>query len=102
VRNKLRSYERTTGGNFFLIIAGNPNMEDDFFAIPWDKVKHLFTNDLIHETPRNAGGVIERWLIRVKQSNTGSYTMEVTKNELKASHDVTSWYGDRNAIGMNV
>jgi hypothetical protein len=57
-----------SGGNFSLVIIGKEGVEDDFYAIPFSGVKHLFTEDTLTEG-ENAG----RWLCNIIQDRLHVY-----------------------------
>lgn len=52
----IKRLKATFGDNFFLVIYGDANNDNDFYKIPFKKVKHLFTDE--HKT---TGKYPDRW-----------------------------------------
>jgi len=68
----IENYQELFADNYCLVIAGNPNIPDDFYAIPFDKVKELFISEHLSN---DAKGRV-RWIGRIenhllKVSNSG-------------------------------
>jgi hypothetical protein len=95
--NVLHRLVRTYGNDFCVIIAGQEDSEDDFWAIPFDRVAHLITDDtLTKKTSRNPG----RWLCQIDHGQlqvfpgTGDSPRGVT-----LAADVTEYYSNRGRFG---
>jgi hypothetical protein len=89
--NKMRRLNTKFGKDFFLIIHGSEDIEDDYFVIPYADVEHLLTDtnltkidgdakDAKTRTPRWSGNLVDN---RFHISNSGERI------------DVSKYYGDR-------
>jgi hypothetical protein len=87
MNNKIMEF----GNDFFIIIHGSPNVENDYFIIPYMTVRHVFTDrnttkvdiqakDANTRTPRWSGNIINRHL-------------HVTHSDEKL--DLTEYYGNQ-------
>lgn len=52
------------GDDFFIVICSDESIEDDFYNIPFKKLKHLFTDQ--HKT---AGNTTKRWTAIIQNDN---------------------------------
>ena len=57
--SKVARFKSTYGDNFFLVIAGDPDIEDDYFAIPFSAVSHAFTDEFLSQ---DSSGARRRWV----------------------------------------
>jgi hypothetical protein len=83
--NKMQFMSKRFGDDFFLIIHGSKGIDDDYFVIPYAKVKHMFTqaniaNDSGIRPPRWVGNIVEE---RLHITNSGERI------------DVAEYYGNR-------
>jgi len=74
------------GDDFFLIIWTDKNKENDFYNIPFNKVKHIFTDD--HKTTGNSP---DRWTAII---SNGSFLMHSNK---QLGVDIKVDYGNMHA-----
>ena len=65
-KTKLNQYIEKHGEDFCLIILGAPGVSDDFYTIPYQKVKHMLTETTLSNDVRGrvrwVGIVIDHWL----------------------------------------
>jgi hypothetical protein len=81
-----------TGDDFFLILYGSPDKDDDFFVIPYPAVKHVLTDETLAEV--SSGFDRRRWVGTIRN------------RKLKISHapevDVSPYYGNRGLLARAV
>lgn len=88
---KMQTMTNRFGNGFFLIIHGAQDVDDDYFVIPYDRVKHILTDgnttkidgeskDANTRTPRWSGNIVSNYL-------------HITNSAERV--DLTEYYGNR-------
>jgi putative restriction endonuclease len=62
---KLNEYQKAAGRDFCLVIAGDPTIETDFFAIPFPEVAHMFTAEYLAPPGANQK---RRWIGTIRDN----------------------------------
>jgi hypothetical protein len=89
----LHQLVRTYGNDFCVVIAGDEECEEDFWAVPYDRVAHLFTDEtLTKDDSRNPG----RWLCQIDREQLQVFpgTGDGARASGRAA-DVTECYSNR-------
>jgi len=81
--NPIADYLDRCGENFNVVIAGNPELEGDFFAIPYSSLKHMLTEATLAKSQDGR----RRWI-----ANIVGTELKVTNAEQRL--DVSRWYGN--------
>ena len=94
----LGEYVRNSGGDFCLVIIGDEGVEDDFWAIPFARVKDLFTEvTLTKDSSQNPG----RWLCNITKGQLHVFPgAEGGQRGSALGTDVSDCYGDRGRFGL--
>jgi hypothetical protein len=91
-RQKVESIRTQTNDNFCFIIYGDPEDRDDFFVIPFSKIRHLLTPETLVERESDTP---DRW------------NGEILDKKLKITHtgqsfDLTNYYGNHRLLGFAI
>jgi putative restriction endonuclease len=81
--NSIADYKERCGDSFNIVIAGNPELEGDFFAIPYNALKHMLTESTLAKS--KAGS--RRWIGNVIGA-------DLKLNRVEQRLDVSRWYGN--------
>ncbi len=86
---KLRRFETKFGDDFKIIFFGDNNVEGDFFTIPFQAVKHVFSDEFLSHDQQSSN----RWVGNIKhfQLNVTHYPFSI---------DLSSYYGDELQLGL--
>jgi hypothetical protein len=93
----LNQLARTYGNDFCVIIAGHEDNENDFWAIPFDRIAHLFTDETLTKDNSRGPG---RWLCHIKGGQRQVFPGKTDRpigSALVA--DVTEYFSDRSQVG---
>lgn len=88
-KTKIESYKKDFGDNFNLIIYGSPEIEDDFFVLPFSAFKHIFTDAHLAQADRN------RWIGSIKFNE-----LRVTNSQLHP--DIFAYYANFALLDMKL
>lgn len=82
---QMQKKEGAFGSEFFLIIYGSPDKDDDYFVIPFGVVKSVFTEDNLAEAQEGDNRI--RWIGNIRQ------------NQLRITHsntefDIAEYHGN--------
>jgi HNH endonuclease len=92
-----RSRERW-GDDFCLLVVGDLSAQDDFYAIPWPHISHLFIEENVYPLQRK-GKVTPQWKMHL-EGPPHVFQLEFAKNDFRPGprFDASAWYGNRHAL----
>jgi len=98
---KVHEYRQRWCDDFCLVIVGDVRVPNDFYAIPWSEVSHLFVNANTYPPPAKGGRVMPQWQIHLERSSH-VFRFEFAKNDLRERprFDATAWYGNWEVLGV--
>ncbi len=84
-RNRLRSIRAENGKDFFIIIYGSPDVDNDFFAIPFPRIKSVLVEETLTQ-PADGKHPI-RWIGSIRDKK-----LRVTNSDVEI--DLDPYYGN--------
>jgi hypothetical protein len=82
--NRMQRIQRERGDNFFVIVYGSPDQDNDFFVIPYGMVKPILVEETLAHTP---GRNTSRWIGQIRDK-----ILRITHSD--AEIDLTQYYGN--------
>lgn len=96
---KVMSFRERWNDNFCLVVLGALGVPDDFYAIPWKEVAHLFIDENDYPAPSRDGRVTNRWQIHL-EGPPHHFQFELAKGDSRPRprFDASRWYGNRHVL----
>ena len=98
-QKKIRKYRERWGDDFCLVILGDTDIQDDFYAIPWSHVSDLFVDANVYPARAKDGRVTNRWQIHL-EGPPHFFQLMFAKDDPRPRprFDATPWYGNRTVL----
>lgn len=99
---KVEQFRAKFGNDFCLVVAGDPGIVDDFYALPWHALADYFVGEnLLPVTEKRTGRVLHRWQIHL-EGPPHHFQMELAPSDTRTRPriDASRWYGNGDVLGL--
>lgn len=92
--NKVASYRRRWGSDFCLVIAGDPSVADDFYAIPFGEVSSLFVEANAYPSHLKGGKIRPLWKIHTVGQHIFQFELAKGDERTRPKFNAKRWYAN--------
>jgi hypothetical protein len=99
---KVAGYQTRFGNDFCLVVAGDPAIPGDFYAMPWRDVSEHFVEESKYPAPQKSGTPSLRWQIHLLANPPHTFQFELAPSDLRQRprFDAARWFGNYVALGV--